>query len=457
MIYNIIFVGAGVSNLTAANMLLDYGEKDFLLLEKGKNNEDRFCDGEQDKKCMKCIDGCEVIEGVGGANALNGNKICYFPSSSGILDMDCFDEGEHVISYLDQLGEPMIDKSLSNSKAYSFRLNKKYYNSDALDTKQFGYLINLLSRRLKDKIVIDSDVIEIINENNFVKVLTNKGKKYYAKKVVLAMGRSSYGRIEKILNGCLIEYSQLSQDIGIRIEAKKSYFSEKYYYQLDPKFKYIYPGLGAGRTFCAHNSGKVVPARIGEAVYADGAFGDVYTDKNNIALMVRADNAIKKEPFELWLQKIGSRNCGNVFLGERKNFGNSEELVKNLVESMGEYPTEQYRLLMEFFLRDLFVRDDSIIKKDALSSLSLNIYGPAIDRYWLVPKINSDYSLENHGNIFVLGDLAGKSRGFFQAMYSGASWARKYLTGRLLITSRSFTKKEDYVSKNSSQTTRIPY
>ena len=80
--HKIIFIGAGVSNLIAANRLLDYSINDFIILEKGKLLNNRKCIAEKKMTCAFCNNGCQTIEGVGGANAIHGNKLCYFPASN---------------------------------------------------------------------------------------------------------------------------------------------------------------------------------------------------------------------------------------------------------------------------------------------------------------------------------------------------------------------------------------
>ena len=81
----VIFIGAGVGNLLAANYLLRHGVKDFVILEKGKDLKQRSCPCSEKYHCQNCSI-CSVTDGVGGANALNGNKICHFPASSGVVD-----------------------------------------------------------------------------------------------------------------------------------------------------------------------------------------------------------------------------------------------------------------------------------------------------------------------------------------------------------------------------------
>ncbi|MDR1701042.1 MAG: hypothetical protein LBR68_07600 [Lachnoclostridium sp.] len=422
--YKIIFIGAGISNLVAANALTDNGHRDFLILEKGKKISERKCPIANVKGCHFCSDACDVIEGIGGANALNGNKLCHFPASNSVRS----NTQSATVYKADQYIKSVIPNGgFTNLSKAPQQPNQKFYQSDILTKNDFLGLINRLTTKICDKIIDRCDVIKIVKKGNNFEILANDGQTYIAKKVVLGTGRSSHRFLLDFLNSNNLKYQSLSQDVGIRIEGGPDIFTSKYYYQNDPKFKFSYGGLGSGRTFCAHNLGKVVPVRYGDSFFADGAFGNISSGRNNIALMVRSQNPISTVVLENWCKTINnSAKCGLV-LGEI-TLKHTRQVIDDIIRIIPLFPSSAHKELFYLFLNDIIDGEHRILDVSANKpSKLLRIYGPAIDRYWIKPYIESDFSLSGCDGIYVVGDAAGLSRGFIQAMFSGFAWADSYL------------------------------
>ncbi len=420
----VIFIGAGVSNLTAANYLIDNLYDDFIILEKGEVLSKRFCKGAENFTCNFCNKGCSTVEGVGGANALNGNKLCYFPASSGIIDKTNKFGMESAFNYLRSLMSNYIDPTLNNS--YEIFENKKNYNSDVLDRKDFSAMINLLTNKLKDYIITNCQVVSITNLDAKTLIVTNNGNEYLADKLVIGSGRSSHSFLKEYFQINGISYSLQTQDIGIRIETNKDNFNENYYYQVDPKFKFTFKQYGSGRTFCAHNQGKVVPVRFGNSFFADGAFGDTFEHQNNIALMVRSNNPLSSEKIEEWCTAINKMSKNRLIIGEVKIINDRKLMISEIIELINHFPTQDHKRLIIELLNKILIGKYNILHSN-LKDETLRIYGPAIDRYWVKPLLLKDFSIIGSNNIYIIGDAAGLSRGYIQAMYSGYIWAGGFL------------------------------
>src|SRR5258708_5355239 len=102
-----IIVGAGFAGLSAARHLLDSGLSDFLVVEEGDTVKRRICPGSNAATCVDCRHGCDVTAGIGGANALHGNKLCYFPASSGIIANRPTAEIERALAAVNRFLDPL--------------------------------------------------------------------------------------------------------------------------------------------------------------------------------------------------------------------------------------------------------------------------------------------------------------------------------------------------------------
>lgn len=420
--YKVIFIGAGVGNLLAANYLFAQGFHDFIILEKGKNLKDRVCPGMAEHRCRNCSV-CDIAEGVGGANALNGNKICHFPASRSILDFTGIDSWSAASDYIRSFSHAVSDR-ISERKQENEHL--KYYHSDVLVKSDFAELIQNLTRDIKGFIHQGTDVTEVsVLFNGHFKVHT-RNDVYEADHVVFGTGRSSYRFLSQFLRKNRFEQSPLAQDIGIRIEGPRELFSSEYYYQADPKLKFTYPD-GIGRTFCAHNQGSVVPVRIGAAYYADGAFGEISSGFNNIALMVRSRIPLTTDKLEQWGKRINESSSTGLLLGG-VGMDNPNKMIGQILKLIDVFPSAIHARLFENLLHDLLVGKHAILDFHNTQNQKLKVYGPAIDRYWVRPVLNRDFSIRNKHNAYVIGDAAGLSRGFMQAMFSGYVWADRFLS-----------------------------
>jgi uncharacterized FAD-dependent dehydrogenase len=423
-IYDVIFIGAGTSTMTAANILINKGFNNFLILDKGQPLKKRSCPGEELFTCKFCKNGCYTLEGLGGANALHGNKLCYFPASNEIKKK--LDYSSETYPALNRLLSPYVDTA-NNNDISSFE-DAKVYNSDVLDQTHFYELINALAGPVYDKILFNKHITDIYKNGEVFILEAHNYQKFYCTSVIVGSGRSSYKEIKKIFNKLKIRFSNQPQDIGIRIETHKKYFSEKYYYQVDPKFKFDFEGLGSGRTFCAHNQGKVVPVQYGNSFYSDGAFAKNFTNENNIALMTRANEYIEDDLLEKWCSEINNLANQQLVLGIL-NFKDSskEKMLKNLLDSLPPFPTAIHNQLIEQLLKKLIVEDNKLFNDEFYKEGYLKVYGPAIDLYWPKPVLNNNLEANDLKNFYVIGDATGLSRGFFQGMYSGAEWANKFM------------------------------
>ncbi|MDL2256645.1 hypothetical protein LJC06_00395 [Bacteroidales bacterium OttesenSCG-928-I14] len=434
MTYDIIFIGAGFSNLAAANQLRDLSFSNFLVLEKGEQFKDRSCKGESDFSCKQCAI-CNTIEGVGGANALHGNKLCYFPASRHIAENFSLQDIDKSLNYLSTLLKKYFDNDfnlLKDTTKCQAKYSKKYYFSDVYFQNDFAKIVKILTHHIEDKIIEKQNVCSIIKHDDIYFIKTDLGHIFKTKHIVFGTGRTSYNTLPSLLKPLGAKFSLQKQDIGIRIESNCDCFTDTYRYQADPKMKFDFGTLGSARTFCAHNKGKVIPVRFGKSFFADGAFPSEPTTKNNIAIMTRITKPLANEIIENWMQEINKLAKNTLLLGDVVL---DDNFITNLKKVMPTFPTKEHEDIMVKTLKYLLYGKDAIIKKGA----TISIYAPAIDLQWLKPQLKNDFSLYNDKNIYVIGDAAGKSRGFIQALFSGTCWANMFFESISLKKSSSYS------------------
>ena len=418
----VLFIGAGVGNLLAANYLSEQFGNDFLILEKGMTLEARQCPGVQNSHCQHCAV-CQIESGTGGANALHGNKLCHFPASHRIVDFGGKKWVGPAMAYIRQFSRTITNGAQPQCEQLT-SVALKAYHSDILPQVHFAELIRNLTQNLKKHIYNQEEVTGIYRLNGSF-VVETKWHTYETEQVVIGTGRSSYRFLEEFLSQNAYGYRRLSPDIGIRVEGSPELFSDLYYYQADPKLKFDYPE-GCGRTFCAHNQGMVVPVKLGKSSYADGAFGNFSTRLNNIALMVRSTVPLPIDKLEQWAERINQRTGGSLLMGE-VSMTDPQYAIQQILGLLEEFPSQDHARLFTRLLEDLFAGERAIFRFDPQTPLKMKIYAPAIDRYWVRPELNRDFSVKGDPGIYIIGDAVGLSRGFLQAMFAGYVWARNFV------------------------------
>jgi uncharacterized protein len=432
-----VFIGAGPANLAAANFLLERGITNLLILEEGGRFNKRGCPGLRQNLCTYCNgELCHISGGEGGSSARFGNKLCYFPASEQILEHFNEDVVSASSIYLDETLRPFFQSRLNHRDgpswaectfgAGSSTPNRKHYVSEVLLKGDFEQMILrlLLIPREKNLIRINTAVTHIVRTEDFTfRLHTANGETINTQHVVFGCGRSSHAFLRRAFASLGVAWEQPHQDVGIRLEAPSSLFTEDFTYQGDPKYKFVHSPYGTSRTFCGCHGGIIVPVKFGHSFYADGAFGDHCTDSSNLAFMVRSRETLATQALEQWCTAMNTAAGGSLLLGKVPlGFTEVRELVSAIMALVPVWPTVAHQTMMSELLTFTLGTDVMLLHLRKNDSGDLRVFGPAIDLYWPRPKLEKGLKTNVPG-LFVLGDITGISRGFVQAMVSGAAWA----------------------------------
>lgn len=419
--YSYVFIGAGPANLAAVNILLENGISNILVLEKGNMLSSRKCPGTSQKTCLNCSANCNVLSGSGGASAIFGNKLCHFPASNRVLDL--FQPSE--LSNIDNFINTLV-RSENNAFKYdqsSNSLFKKRYSAEILFRKEYLEIMNnLLSLPNKKRIILNNMTVNRINpdtKGGFA-ISCSDGSIFTTENVVIGVGREGSSFLRSILPKLGIQTQENKCDIGIRIESQTDNFTNDFFYQNDPKYKY-YHDLGSARTFCTCKDGVIVPARLNNSFFCDGAFETTKSNLTNVALMARSNSIIDQASIETWCKSVNQK--GSLLLGQLKLSDIIEGKAVDLIfDMLPEWPTKDHKEIINHLLSQFFDKKNNFININSDVNSIFNVYGPAIDNYWPVPEVNKNFQTSARG-IYIIGDSVGVSRGIIQALVSGTAWS----------------------------------
>ncbi len=429
-IWDYIFIGAGPSTLAAIGFLARNGWNErVLVLDSGKKISKRGCPGLFKNTCSKCNgDDCHVINGIGGASAWLGNKMCHFPASDTALsfipgrflpDVYKYVQGVTNLNHLDI-------SAMGNVVPHAGSAKRKLYPAEILNKQAYGKLIASLVNRIATKASMRNGTavqdIEIKDEHDFMLTLSD-GSFERAKNVVIACGRSGHRFLRPMLKKLGVAYQENVPDIGIRLEASTELFSDRFFYQNDPKYKFTHGELGSSRTFCACKDGAIIPVKYGHGFFADGAFLEGPTGNTNVALMVRDTVGLSDPEIDKWCEAVNKRSDGDLHILEADFAISSEnDFVERIINEI-PWPRESHKALMKQLLDNIVLgRYIKMFSPEGPKSNKVRVFGPSVDLYWPKPTLKTGFETTTSG-VYIIGDATGASRGIVQAIASGAGWS----------------------------------
>lgn len=450
MNYDVIIVGAGASGIFAAYELVRINpDLKILMIEKGHSLDKRKCpiDGKNIKACIKCKV-CNIMNGYGGAGSLSDGKYNITNNFGGELHKYVgYNEALDLMNYVDKVlcsmgGEDAKLYSTNNSDLKSKALQHDLHLLDAkvrhLGTDRnvviMGNIFEYINERVN--IIFDTEVKDILNENNEFEVITDKNS-FKSKKLILATGRSGSKWISEVCSKLEIKTESNRVDIGVRVELPAEVFehiTDKVY-----ESKIVYKTKKYGdmvRTFCMNPHGEVVTENTNGIITVNGhsyANPELHTGNTNFALLV--SNRFT-EPFK------NSNEYGES-IARLSNMLGGGVIVQRFGDLVSGRRTNERRMEKSFTIPTLKATpgdlslvipkrqlDDIIEMIYALNNIAPGtanedtlLYGVEVKFYNSKVEVDSNLETKVKG-LYVLGDGSGVTHSLSQAAASGVYVAR---------------------------------
>jgi len=445
--YDVVIVGAGPAGLFAAKEVVEKSRLKTLIVDMGRDVDDRVCPATAYKSCKKCSP-CSIMCGVGGAGTLSSGLLNLRIDIGGDLS-ELVDEATawDLVKYVDsvfvdngapdKIYSPMQDEVEDlERKAAAVGVNFLPIPQRHIGTDNAPKVIKSLKKSLEKK-GVNFLLKKTVSHINTGKIILNGEDEVTCKYVIAAPGRSGANWLSHEAQRLKIPTKYQPIDIGVRVEVPAVIMDPVTRISRDPKF-HIYSDTYDDfvRTFCVNAWGFVV-----QEVYDDfiGVNGHSMTDKlsvnTNFAFLVRVGltepledttaygRTIAQQTTTLGggkplLQRLGDLKGGRRSTWERLRRGNVEPTLLNVTPgdiSMGL----PHRIVTD--LIEGLDKLDHVVP--GVSSNSTLIYAPEVK--FSANRIITDDNLETPlGNVFVAGDGAGLSRGLVTSAATGviAAW-----------------------------------
>ena len=459
--YDVIIIGAGPAGLFAAYELITNNKKlKVAILDRGNDVKTRVCP--MNKKGIPCqnCNPCNILSGYGGAGTFSDGKLNYI-HKLGKSDLTKYMTESEAMKLIDET-EEIFNKFKMDAEVYPSNMNEaneikkkvaiagaklliikqKHLGSDHLPK----YIDNICETLKKHGVELYDrcDVLDIdtINEtkHEIICNLRGKEKKFNAKTVIVAPGRTGAKWIQELADKYKIPYYSQSIEIGVRVEVRKDIMEDLTNVIYDPtifiKTKTYSDEI---RTFCTNPGGFVAKENYYGYICVNGhALKDIKSNNTNFAFISKVNLTEPVTNTRLYGESIA--RIANVL-------GDGKPIIQSLKDLKSGRRSEWHRINKGFIeptLKDCVAGDLALVMPhriitniiEGLETLDKIIpgvnnddtllYGPEIKFFSNEIKTNDKFKLEND-NIYFVGDGSGKAGNIVTAAATGLVAARDIL------------------------------
>ena len=434
----VAIVGAGSSGIFAAYKMMQKDDIHIDIFEKGKCIQDRT------RK--------DIMSGFGGAGAFSDGKLTLTTEFGGWLTeyiteeklKELIKEADEIWKRFSLVSELSSKGNYEKIKDLEYRCSRHRLRLYAAKIRHLGTdncfvavknIYDELTKSNNVGVFCSTEIKDIVVENKTVTgIIMPDGRSLFYDKVILAVGRSGSGWIEKITKKHNLDFEINPVDIGVRVEVPKSVTDEFTQELYEFKIKYFTSVFeDEVRTFCVNPGGFVATERNdNDLLTVNGhSYKHKKSENTNFALLVSTKFT---EPFKepvrygqyiAYLSNMLSgggviiQRFGDLIRGRRST---DKRIAKNFVKPTlkSAMPGD---LSFVFPYRYLSNIKESIYQLDkvmpGLADPNTLLYGAEVKFYSLRISVDSNMRSKNLENLYCIGDGAGITRGIIQASASG--------------------------------------
>jgi hypothetical protein len=454
--YDVVIVGGGPAGIFAAMELSQASGLAVLLIEKGKDIDDRTCPiMGKNMTCPPCSP-CNLVSGFGGAGAFSDGKLTLSPHVGGRLkDYVGMEATQSLINHVDEAyrkfgasdkiygtgeGVGELSRRASLAGLCLIPVTIRHLGTECCRSvlkSMRAFLTTRAEIELKtmaSNILVDDGVVRGIE--------TQDGRKIETRYLVIAPGREGADWLVQQAERLNLTLHINPVDVGVRVEVPATVLTELTDTLYEAKLEFYTESFDDRiRTFCMCPNGEVTMESTGGDAPVITVNGQSYSERKtgntNFALLM---STTFTEPFHepiaygrhiarlanilgggVLVQRLGDLREGRRSTPARIQRGLVQPTLKSATPGDISFvlPFRHLKGIME-----MLIAMDKLAP--GVASRHTLLYGVEVKFY--SSRLELSKSLETEvGNMFAGGDGAGVSRGLIQASASGVVIAREIL------------------------------